>query len=522
MRSPAATAPPPLRCRFAAGRRLIGAVALPGAIAAVALLVRLHGLGDKPFWLDEATTLQRVAGSFHHLLLDSLRNRHYPSYFVMLWPLARLGHSAWLLRLPSAVFGALAAALACAIGRRAAGARSGAVAGLLMALSPFEVQFGQEARSYTLLSALVLIALWGLVRLAQQPAAAGLPWRREGAMRGAWLAYGLGTAGALSVLGAAIPWLFASNLAAAAIARDAGAARSAFLRRWVVVQAIVIAVWAPSLIALFLLHEGGIARGAEWAPAETIASVWATLAPVYLLRMSNFITPDLAPAAVPGLSFAVAALAILGVWRLRRDPPVLAALLCAALLLPIALLLLSPKVPVLVPRYFAWSAGPFLILAGAGLGQLGGKPFALLGTALAGAAFLNLVPYYGYETKPRWDLAAHELAEKAKPGDVVLADRGYTYNVFAIYADEEKLAARGLRVTNQLSEAEKWAPGHDVWAVYGRIGQADIVPAADYLRSIAPLGRPDASYRVGRYITLFRFHEPPAAPGGATVQTSQP
>ncbi|HEV2300768.1 MAG TPA: glycosyltransferase family 39 protein [Stellaceae bacterium] len=522
MRSPAATTPLPDRGAPDRRARICRALALPGAIAAVALLLRLYGLGDKPLWLDEATTLQRVSASLDHLVLDALRNRHYPSYFIMLWPLARLGHTAWLLRLPSAIFGALAAALACAVGRRAGGPKSGAVAGLLLAFSPFEVQFGQEARSYTLVSALVLLALWGLVRLAREPAAAALPWRQEGALRGAWLAYALGTAGALSVLGAAIPWLAAANLAAIAIARDAGAARRAFMRRWGLWQFFVLAAWAPSLGALFLFHQGGIARGADWAPTESLASVWSALAPVYLLRISTFVTNSLAPAAVPGLSLAVAALAIFGVWRLRREAAVLATLLCAVLLLPIALLLLSPIVPVLVPRYFAWSAAPFFVLAGAGLGAIPGKLFATLSVGLTAAALVNLLPYYGYETKPRWDLAAQELAEKAKPGDVVLADRGYTYNVFAIYAEQAKLAEHGLKVTAQLGEAAAAAPGHDVWALYGRIGQSDIVPADDYLRTLAPLGQPDAEYKVGRYITLYRFEAPAARPNGAPREAAQP
>ena len=128
---------------FAQAGGRIPAWGLPAAIAALALALRLHGLGDKPFWLDEVTSLRRATSAIPDLVADSLRNTHYPSYFLLLWLVAKGGASQWLLRLPSALCGALAAALACAIGRRVAGARGGAVAGLLMALSPFEVQFGQ-------------------------------------------------------------------------------------------------------------------------------------------------------------------------------------------------------------------------------------------------------------------------------------------------------------------------------------------------------------------------------------------
>ena len=161
---------------------------LPAAIGVVALLLRLHGLGDKPFWLDEVTSL-RQRPSLPGLVGDLRYGSHYPTYFLLLWLMAKLGTSQWLLRLPSALCGALSASLGCAIGSRVVSGRAGAITGLLIAMSPFEVQFGQEARSYTLVSCLILIALWGLVQLAQQPAAAARPFNSKGALPGAWIAY---------------------------------------------------------------------------------------------------------------------------------------------------------------------------------------------------------------------------------------------------------------------------------------------------------------------------------------------
>ena len=50
--------------------------------------------------------------------------------------------SAALLRIPSAVFGAVSAFLAARIAGVVAGRQAAIVAGMLMALSPTEVQFG--------------------------------------------------------------------------------------------------------------------------------------------------------------------------------------------------------------------------------------------------------------------------------------------------------------------------------------------------------------------------------------------
>jgi uncharacterized membrane protein len=480
-------------------------VALPAAIAALALILRLCGLGDKPFWLDEVASLHRATASVPDLLADSMHANHYPSYFLLLWLIARIGVSQWLLRLPSAICGAVAAALACAIGRRAAGPRSGAVAGLLMAFSPFEVQLGQEARSYTLVSCLILVALWGLVRLAQDPLAAALPLGREGAARRAWAAYALGTAASLGVLNVAVTWFFAANLAALGIAsRDRPAIRG-FGRNWLLVQCLILAAWLPSAAAVYIVGHRTILDGTAWAPAETVATIWSTVAPVYLMRISTFITLDLFPAALPGLSLAVAVLVGLGAWQLRRDSPLIWVLGCAALVPPFALLLVSLFVPVLVPRYLAWSAAPFFILAGAGLGRIAVVPFAILMPALGLGCLINLLPYYDSETKPRWDLLAAKLATDARPGDVILLNSYYAYSVLAVFASRAGLADRSVRLTWLLPEAAGLAAGHDLWVVYGRAGQRISQAPEEYRQAIGVLGLPIAETAIGRYIRVWRY-----------------
>src|ERR1700749_3593752 len=131
---------------------------LPLAVGAVALALRLHGLAAKPLWLDEVSTLHRATIGFSHMVADSTHSKHYPTYFALIWLVAKWGGaSTWMLRLPSAVFGAVEAMLVVAIGREADKPRTGVAAGLLLAFSPFDVQYGQEARSYTLVAALILV-----------------------------------------------------------------------------------------------------------------------------------------------------------------------------------------------------------------------------------------------------------------------------------------------------------------------------------------------------------------------------
>jgi len=486
----------------------------PLAIGLAALAVRLHGLGDKPFWLDEIATLHRATDSLRDMTVDSLHADHYPTYFVLAWLVAKFGVSQWLLRLPSALFGAIAAAVTYAIGARSAGRRTGALAGLLMALSPFEVQFGQEARSYTLVTCLILVALWGLVGLARDPAGAATPFSRKGACRSAWATYGLGTAAALDVLNVAVPWLAAANLAALAIARAAGAGKRGFWRNWLWAQAGILAAWAPLPVAVYIARRGAFIDDVGWAWPAGEQTIWSIIGPVYLLRISNFVTAGTAPAVVPPLAAAIVALASVGIWRLRRSPTVLAVLGAATLILPVSLGLISIAVPVLVPRYFVWGAAPFFVFVGAGLGPLSRPQFVALATAFIAVCLINLAPYYGYETKPRWDLVAKELASQAQPGDMVLVNGYYAYWVLGVFAREAGFDESRIRVIWKPDEAAPPPAGHTLWAVYGRTGPAVAETADEFQAALARLGAASPTQAIGRFITLWSY---PAAALSASL-----
>jgi mannosyltransferase len=479
----------------------------PCAIAALALALRLYGLGDKPFWLDEIASLRRATMPLADIIRESLRSNHYPTYFLLLWLVAKIGTSQFLLRLPSAILGAIGTGLLCAIGRTADDARTGIAAGLLSALSPFDVQLGQEARSYTLVAGLILVAMWGLVLIARDPALTAYRWSRDRPIPpAAWLAYSVATAAALDVLNVAAAWLVAANLAAIVIARHAGEGRRSFLRNWAVAQGVIIAAWLPAFVAVYVVSDGGVLGAAGWAPPATLAGFWSVVAPVYLHRIAAFITFGLLPSAAPGLAAAIVALAGYGAWQLRRAPGVLAVVAAAGILLPLLLLAASLYKPLLVPRYFAWSAAPFFVLAGAGLGRLSPARFAGAATTLAAACLIGLLPYYHEETKPRWDLAATTLADTVHDGDVVLLNSWYAHYVMTAFAERTTLSDRHPVLTwSPEDAAAQLLPRHDLWVVLGRAGQTPMPSPDDYLNSLAALGRPIEERRIGRYITIWRF-----------------
>ncbi len=139
------------------------AVTLPLVLGLLALLLRLHGLADKPLWYDEILSLNRARLPLADLIIDALKHKHYPTYFLLLRSFASAHVDPRTPRLPSALCGAGCAFLVARMATDIRGTLAGIVAGLLMTLSPLEVQYGQEARAYALISCLVLIALWGML-----------------------------------------------------------------------------------------------------------------------------------------------------------------------------------------------------------------------------------------------------------------------------------------------------------------------------------------------------------------------
>ena len=143
----------------------------------IALVLGLIRLGAPSLWFDEAFTADAVHRSpewwfdndQYHVLYDAV-SRAWTSF---------AGTSEWALRLPS-VFGAMAAcALLVVLARKVFDGWVALVSGILLATSPFLVKWSQQARGYTLLLAVSLVATLCLLRALER------------GTRGSWALYGV-------------------------------------------------------------------------------------------------------------------------------------------------------------------------------------------------------------------------------------------------------------------------------------------------------------------------------------------
>ena len=493
-------------------RWLSGDIVWMVVVVGIGLLLRLIHIGHQPFWLDEALTFQRIHLDRPELVNDSFSNRHMPSYFLLLQLLVPYGPGAALLRLPSALLGALSAGVVFAIARRVGGRTAAVIAGLLMAFSPLQVQYGQEARSYTLVTLLITVALWGLVRLAQDVERASLGVRQRGFDGWGWAAYLMGTIGALDVLGDAAPWLLASNLSLWLVwyhLRQTPDTRRGFQRNWLISQGVVLACCVPFYGAIVFANSSHMLDNFNWIPQLSWRNIWIAAKSVYLMRMATVVQFGLMPTAVPLLGPLVALLGLLGIYRVRRqlDGRVL---LLGFLTLPLLLLAVSVFKSMLLPRYILWSAAPFFVLAGLGVAMLPRRALPLLVTALIVVGSVNLAPVYRIETKPRWDVAAATLSANVRPGDTVLTSDPNAPTMLSVLQPKNQQPIDGKAlVTQDLDVAlARWKQGSRVWAVNGRSAMGEREDVDTFKNELAALGTPAAQIPQGKEITILMFQAP--------------
>ena len=480
-------------------------------VLCIGLVARLLHIDRQPFWLDEALTFQRIHLGTGSLIANSYANRHMPSYFLLLQLISQFDPASAMLRIPSALFGALSVGVVFTIARRIGGRSAAIVAGLLMALSPLQVQYGQEARSYTLVTLLITIALWGLVRLAQNPARASLDIRDSDFDWCGWASYVFGTIGALDVLSDAAPWLIAANASLLLIWRRLRLEPSpgphiGFRRNWLLSTAFILVCCVPFYGAILAASDGQMLQKFDWIPPLSWQNLKVAAKSAYLMRMAAVVRFSVLPTAVPLLGFLVAMLGAVGLWRMR-DRLEGRVLLLGFAALPLLLLAISLIKSMVLPRYILWSAAPFFVLAGIGAAALPRRirPAAL--TVLLLVCALNLAPVYRIETKPRWDMAAATLAANVQPGDTVFTGDPNAPTMLAVLQpkDTAPIGTTAL-VTPQLDVAlARWKQGSRVWAVNGRsaLGQHEDLDA--FKDRIAALGTPTLQIPEGKEITILMF-----------------
>lgn len=133
------------------------------------LLLRLFQLGEWSFWHDEGLTVLLARHPVGQLIsISATSDMHPPLYFLVVKLFMWLGQSETIVRLPGALSGAVSVLALYWLGRDLFDKRVGQVGALIMALSPLQIFYAQEARMYAQMLLLILLSNWCLVRALRQ------------------------------------------------------------------------------------------------------------------------------------------------------------------------------------------------------------------------------------------------------------------------------------------------------------------------------------------------------------------
>lgn len=437
---------------------------LVAAATGGAFILRLVQLGVDSLWYDETVSVYLAGQPAAELIAHTARDIHPPGYYLLLrawlqvsgYPAGHADPTGYRLEFMAAFLslflGVLLVPLTWQLARRLRlGDAVSALAALLVAISPFGVWYSQEVRMYTLGACLAMLGLIAASAFLNGGYRASL-WRAA-ILFALAAAAGLATLYYFIFLLASINALMIPVLALRGFrrgsAQPAGAAhvasqdavhqplRKAFapLALWLVAQAGALILYLPWLPVAWRQATDPPVPPWRVAPAigQAVVESWNALSFGQSADATR-LWPLLA------VTFALLVLGATAAWRRHR---LAVCLLLVAAFGPLALILLASTItPLYHVRYLFTFSPPVSILLALGLAALTRwrRP---AGRWLAAATMLVLLVGTALSLRALWidpqfaadDLrsATRDLAQRWRPGDIILANAGYTYPALLTY-----------------------------------------------------------------------------------------
>ncbi len=475
-------------------RPAIGRLFILPTLLLLAWGLRLLKLADHNIWWDEGLTVwaaRRDVGAIHHWAATDV---HPPLYFLLihLWR-GIAGEGEFVLRFPSAIWGALSVAAIYGLGCTLGGKRTGWLAALFLAFSRFAITWSQEMRMYILAALLATLALWAALRY----------WQTRS--RQAWLGYVLAMAAGLWTI-----YLFVSTLVVVNLAWLVAGRRS--LKKgvwwrdqigWIAAQVVALLLFAPWLVY-------ALPRIPTWSTAQATspaffvhlyATLLATGVPLDIERYSLLVL----------LVFLVLLGGLIALWLQRRQVHaggalalILGLLLPASIVYVVSLPIRFFYTPRLAPRYLLILSSCFYVLLAWGLVALTRKRrwIGWLGSGVVlSAALVGLSGFYSGRLRSD-DYISLSLTLQAyvHPGDAVVLQDDTDWPIFAAHYPGYWHGVPSSRSTDPASVetflAPIWDQSEGVWLVltyYAR--QSD--PVGQMQRWLAEHAAQEIIYRFG-------------------------
>ncbi|MDQ1521388.1 MAG: mannosyltransferase, partial [Actinomycetota bacterium] len=426
--------------------------AVLGLTAAQAAMV-LFDLGAKSVWQDEAYTWSAVSRSwsgFVALVRGTESQNLLYSGLMFLW--VRVGDTEAFLRLPSAVFAILTVPAMYLAGRALFDRRVGVVAALLFAVNANAVQFGQEARAYTLAMLLGALSIAGFATAVRRPS------------RKAWFGWVVPSALLIFTHPYAI-FVVVAELTSLLFLRPLGAARRRFAT-----GALVIGLVAAPMLVLLATQEDSTSTAGLPPAAES----------------ARYVTGLFGKAGMP-LVLAWLALLAYGAWATVRAWPSasrvtrwqLATVWCLPLVTISLVGAIALALDVLRPPHVLIALPAFVLAGAASLCRVRSHRWFVGTIALIVAlSLVGVVKWDVSRPKQGWRAATAYVLEHASPGDAVVFAADIGRIPFEYYARHD-------RRRDALVPAYPAAP----WGTWGTGDQHNVFPGPRDMARISATNR---------------------------------
>lgn len=327
-----------------------------GMILGMAAVLRFYRLDSAALWYDEAFSFVMSTHAYVRLWSIAACDVHPPLYYFVLkgW-IGMFGSGVFAMRALSACSSVIAVGLGMWLALLVAGRRAAVLSGIFLAMLPIAVVYSREVRMYALLSVWMTgaqIALMYWVKNPRQPA--------HLTVYTVMIAAGLYTH-YFAILGVIAHWLYLLTLRQSAVAGGRGLI---FQPSWWaanLASAILFVPWLPILVDQ-LSHTSTL----TWIAPITLGSLPYVFAQ-YLSPGNNS-----APLADIWWGLVPAIMAISWYCMVRdKTPQRFCRSLVISLWAPLlVVLIVSLKQPLVVPRYFLFSALNLSVLLGIALDEL--------------------------------------------------------------------------------------------------------------------------------------------------------
>jgi len=404
------------------------------SLTILGLFLRLFQLGAWSFWHDEALTVLLARKLTSELIRITASDVHPPLYFLLVKVFMIFGQSEFIIRLPSALCSVGSIFFIYLLGRDLFDERVGQVSALIIAISPLQLFYAQEARMYAQLLLLTIFSSWCFIRALRSD---NILW---------WSLFTLGATLASYTAYFAFPVFLAMGLFVLLLDK-----RPKRILHFLLAIGIVALLYLP-WIGVFFSQTRSV-LDSYWIARPSPLTIFTTL--------SAFFVSYSLPSLWIAVSLAVTLLIIFVVLNDVRhalaessvDTRSLGWLLLWGFVPLLGTYVVSLVRPIFQIRTVITASLAFYLLVAWGITRVRRRKLNLLLSLPTLVMMLVSVLNFYFNpsfAKPPWRQAAYYVRERAQPGDVVLHTSdgsflpflSYEPNVEHILLPEDPVAAR--------------------------------------------------------------------------------